>query len=91
MTAAEKNASNDSRPLENAPYDSRTLIVCFCVAILGSQLVLIYKVSILSSDMNRFDTWMQHFNKELVVLSSSLTSGWTSIESRLKTKVNLGV
>ena len=95
MTVTEKSTPNGSSPsengprhLENAPKDSKTLVVCFCVAILGSQLLLIYNVSILSGEINRFDTWMKHFNEELVVLSSSLTSGWSSIESRLKTKVS---
>lgn len=76
---------------KNAPNYSGAFFVCFGIAIMGSQLVLIYNVSNLNGEMNKFDAWMHHFNEELVVLSSSLSSGWSSIESRLKSQVSVAL
>ena len=74
------NATNGSTALEKVSSVSKTLLLlCFCVTILGSQILLIYNVS----------TWMQQCNQELVVLSASLTSGLASIESRLKIQVSM--
>lgn len=73
--------------LNNVQNYPGAFLACFCIAILGSQIVVINNLTTLSDEINRLDLWMKHFNEELVLLSSTLTRDLSSAPVSTKTDI----